>query len=122
MADVVVDTSTVVKWYIPEQHHEQADNGDALDREALFWHYPHYHGAGNSPSGAIRSGDFKLIEYFEGGTLELYDLAADLREQRDLADAMPDTTEALHRELRAWRDSVDAQMPPPNPNYEPAAK
>jgi len=88
----------------------------SLDRE-VYWHYPHYHGAGNSPSGVMRSGSFKLVEYFEDGALELYNLDTDLREQKDLSGVRPAKTKALHRKLQAWRDSIDAQMPQPNPNY-----
>jgi arylsulfatase A-like enzyme len=91
--------------------------GNSLDRETMYWHYPHYHGAGNTPSGAIRRGDFKLIEYFEGGVLELYHLGTDPGEEKDLSATRLEETEELHRKLQSWRDAVDAQMPEPNPNY-----
>ena len=71
------------------------------------------------PSGAVRSGDFKLIEFFEDGRLELYNLRDDLGEQTDLAAQMPDKTKELHAKLVAWRNSVAAQMPTPNPEYLP---
>lgn len=92
--------------------------GDA-GRDALYWHYPHYHNQGSRPSGAIRRGDYKLIEFFEDGRAELYNLVEDPGEERDLSGEMPERAEALREQLQAWRASVDAQMPPgPNPDYE----
>jgi arylsulfatase A-like enzyme len=85
-------------------------------REAIYWHYPHYSPQGGTPSGAIRVGDFKLIEFFEDGHLELYNLAEDLGEATDLVDAMPEMARKLHQMLVAWRERVDAKMPSPNPN------
>ncbi len=93
---------------------------DSLGREAIFWHYPHYHNT--LPYGAIRRGDLKLIEYFEDGKLELYDLAADPTESRDLSQSEPEAVKELLAALRAWREAVGAQMPTPNPTYDPNAK
>ena len=90
---------------------------DTLQREALYWHYPHYHISGMQPGGAIRKGRYKLIEYFEDGEAELYDLQADLAEANDLLQEHPEKARALQRQLRQWRQSVDAQMPGPNPDY-----
>jgi arylsulfatase A len=87
-------------------------------REALYWHYPHYSNQGGRPSGAIRAGDFKLIEFFEDGRRELYNLREDIGEKSDLAATMPGKAEALHAMLNAWRRSVGAQMPTPNPRYK----
>jgi arylsulfatase A len=86
-------------------------------REAVYWHYPHYHNT--TPGGAIRAGDWKLIEYFEDGRVELYNLREDLGETKDLAAAMPDKTAELRKKLAAWRTSVGAQMPTLNPDYDP---
>ena len=61
---------------------------DALGRDALFWHYPHYHKT--RPYGAVRQGNLKLIEFFENGKLELYDLESDPKESRDLAESQPE--------------------------------
>lgn len=92
--------------------------GSSLSREALFWHYPHYHET--TPYGVVRAGDYKLIEYFEDNHLELYNLKDDIGETKDLSKAMPDKTAELVALLRDWRKSVNAQMPTPNPGYDPA--
>jgi arylsulfatase A-like enzyme len=91
-----------------------------LDREAIFWHFPGYLGAGagewrTTPAGAIRMGDFKLIEFFEDGRRELYNLRDDLGEKKNLAADMPDTTKELHDRLAAWRERVGAKMPTSRP-------
>ncbi|MAG93847.1 MAG: hypothetical protein CMJ48_08880 [Planctomycetaceae bacterium] len=92
------------------------DSQATLDRDALYWHYPHYSPQGGTPSGAIRGGDWKLIEFFEDGTLELYNLADDPSETKDRAAELPDTVKELHDKLLAWRKRVDAKLPSPNPN------
>jgi arylsulfatase A len=89
-------------------------------REAVFWHYPHYSNQGGVPGGAVRKGDYKLIEFYEDGRLELFNLADDIREGRNLAAREPHKTEELHGLLKGWRASVDAAMPKGNPGYDPA--
>ncbi len=91
-----------------------------LDRQALYWHYPHYSNQGGVPSGAVRQGDFKLIEFYEDGRLELFNLKEDLGETRNLASANPGKTMELRQLLERWRRSVNAIMPEPNPGYDPA--
>jgi arylsulfatase A len=93
---------------------------DELKRQAIYWHYPHYNSNGNKPGGAVRAGDFKLIEFYEDGQLELYNLKDDIGEKHDLAAKMPDKVKELHQMLTDWRKSVAAQMPTPNPDYKPA--
>jgi arylsulfatase A len=88
---------------------------------SLFWHYPHYHPGGATPYGAIRNGDWKLIQFYETGHLELYNLASDLGEQQDLANALPEKANQLAKELVDWRTRVGAQMPVPNPAFERSA-
>ncbi|MGC6467777.1 MAG: sulfatase [Akkermansiaceae bacterium] len=88
-----------------------------LERDALYWHYPHYHRT--LPYGAIRDGDWKLIEFFEEGTLELFDLRNDPFEKNNLAEKNPDKAKALLQKLANWRKSVGAQMPVKNPDYDP---
>jgi arylsulfatase A len=90
-----------------------------LDRD-LFWHFPHYHAGGHSPYSAIRSGNWRLIEFHEDGALELYDLATDIGESNNLVNGQPERASALHLKLQKWRHKVSAQMPTPNPNYDPA--
>ena len=94
--------------------------GSTPDR-SLYWHYPHYHPGGATPHGAVRSGDWKLIESYESGHLELYNLASDLAESTDLANALPEKANEMARDLAAWRKKVGAQMPVPNPAHVPAA-
>ena len=85
----------------------------------IYWHYPHYSNQRGKPHGAVRVGRWKLIEWFEDGRTELFDLAADLAESNDLGAAQPDVTRDLLGQLRAWRDRVGARLPTPNPGYQP---
>jgi len=99
----------------------------SLARKAIFWHYPHYHTAGIAPSGAIRKGKYKLIEWFEQsidgidteGALELFDLETDPSEQHNLIKMMPDLGHQLYQQLQDWRTQVGAQEMLRNPNYDP---
>ncbi len=88
---------------------------------SLYWHYPHYHPGGATPYGAVRSGDWKLIQFYESGHLELYHLASDLGETQDLANAVPERANEMAKELAGWRERVGAQMPKTNAGYERAA-
>ena len=94
----------------------------SIPRDELFWHYPHYQHyqlGGTTPYGAIRKGDFKLIEFFDDMRVELYNLKDDIGEKRNLAGERPDKVEQLRERLHAWRKEVGAQMPTKNPNYDP---
>ncbi len=108
----------------PEQHCDGVSlmpllKGAAqLERDAIYWHYPHYSNQGGRPGCSIRQGDWKLIEFFEDGRLELFNLRDDISEQCNLAPARPDLARELHQKLVAWRESVNAKIPPPNPDYE----
>jgi arylsulfatase A-like enzyme len=90
---------------------------DAKPR-ALTWHQPHYMNQGGKPAGAIREGDWKLIEQYEDGSLELYNLAKDPGERTDLAAAEPARVAALRGKLEAWRRSVGAAPLKPNPDFD----
>jgi len=83
----------------------------------LYWHFPHYHGSANRPSGAIRAGRYKVIEWFETNSVELYDLESDLGESIDISEFEPSITQDLLQRLRNWRDAIDANMPRPNPDF-----
>jgi arylsulfatase A-like enzyme len=95
------------------------DSKATIPRDSLYWHYPHYHRT--KPYGAIRHGDWKLIEFFEDGSVELFNLKSDPQEKNDLAKEHPERAAELLGKLTAWRKSVGAQMPTPNPNYDPEA-
>ena len=96
---------------------------DRLNRPAIYWHYPHYHSSSIGPCGAVRAGDYKLIEWFDesicgpGNEFELYNLKKDISEQNNLAKQMPEKVEQLKKMLSTWRTEVNAQMLRPNPDY-----
>ena len=94
--------------------------GEPMERGPIFWHYPHYHHSGGRPACAIREGDWKLIELFEDGRLELFNLRDDIGEQHDRSADLPDRTEAMHTCLKEWREEVAAILPRKNPNWRPA--
>lgn len=104
---------------LPDQHVDgrsfvPALKGEDYDRGPIYWHFPHYSNHGfQSPGGAIRSGRFKLLEYYENGTVQLFDLVNDIGEQHDLAKSKPDVVDKLKKMLHHWRDEVDAKMPYP---------
>ena len=84
--------------------------GDKLEREALYWHYPHYSNQGGFPGGAVRMGDFKLIERFEDGRVHLYDLSKDIGARNDVAAQHPGKVDAMRAKLHAWYKDVDAKF------------
>jgi arylsulfatase A-like enzyme len=89
--------------------------GQPMPERPLFWHYPHYGNQGGSPSGAVRLGDWKLIEWYEDGRLELFDLGSDIGERTNLVDREPQRARELHELLVAWREAMDAKMPTVRP-------
>lgn len=94
------------------------EDGKLADR-ALYWHYPHYSNQGGRPGAAIRNGDYKLIEFYDSGRRELFHVAKDERENKNLIADEPDVAEKLFGELSLWRTAVDAQRMTPNPDYQP---
>jgi arylsulfatase A-like enzyme len=109
------------------------DPAATLQRDAIYQHFPGYLGAGagqwrTTPVGVIQARDWKLMEFFEDGRLELYNLRADLGETNNLAQAEPARPKELHARLLAWRKELKAPMPtphkagerPPQPGREPA--
>jgi arylsulfatase A-like enzyme len=110
----------------PEQHLDGVSfagllmGQERLERKAIYWHFPHYSNHGmQSPGGAIRCGDYKLIEYFENNTVQLFDLRNDLGEQNDLASVEPEIAARLKSMLHRWRANVAASMMEQNPGYQP---
>jgi arylsulfatase A len=96
---------------------------EQLAREAIYWHFPHYSNHGmQSPGGAVRCGDFKLLEYFENNSIQLFNLRNDPGEQHDLSREEPEIAARLRRMLHSWRTRVSAQTMPPNPDYHPPPK
>jgi len=90
--------------------------GRHLRRDAIYWHFPLYHFS----CSAVRSGDWKLIEFFEDDRIELYNLAEDIGETNDLSGSYPGRAKNLRQMLHRWRKQVDASIPKPNPDYRPA--
>ena len=84
-----------------------------LGRDAIYWHYPHYHGSGSKPSGAVRAGDYKLIEWYEDNSVELYDVKDDISEKNDLAATMPQKAAEMRDLLHKWLKQVEAAVPTP---------
>jgi arylsulfatase A-like enzyme len=84
--------------------------GSAPARDALFWHYPHYSNQGGFPGGAVRMGDWKLVENHEDGSVELYHLRDDLGEKRSRAAAEPERVRAMRARLHAWYRETGAQF------------
>jgi len=107
-----------------------SDAGASLFRPAIYWHFPAYlqgytkrHGPfRTTPAGAIRMGDWKLIEYFEDGALELYNLAEDIGEEQNLTKREAKRTAEMHSIMKAWRRATNAPVPTEmNPEFDPAA-
>ncbi len=84
--------------------------GAKLERDALHWHYPHYSNQGGFPGGAIRIGDWKLVERYEDGQVRLYNLAKDIGESRDLATENPERVTRMRKRLHSWYEDVDAKF------------
>lgn len=110
---------------LPEQHLDGASlapllrDGSAPDREALFWHYPHYHGSAWTPGAAVRSGDWKLIEFYDKEKIELYNLKKDIGETADFSAGNPEKAMELLTLLHQWQEKTGALMPQPNPAFQP---
>lgn len=79
--------------------------------EAAYFHYPHRSNQRGVPSGAIRMGDYKLINFFDNNRIELYNLKDDISETRNLAEDLPEVRDAMLDNLYSWWDDVDARFP-----------
>ena len=89
----------------------------SLDRQAIYWHFPHYHRYTNSPFSIVRSGEWKLLKWYDRETVELYNLKEDISEENNLVKSRPDKVKELNANLEAWLKSVEAKMPIDNPDY-----
>ncbi|BBO35290.1 sulfatase [Lacipirellula parvula] len=109
----------------PEQHVDGRSFAPLLKGESqpargpIYWHYPHYGNQGGRPFSAIRDGDWKLIEFLEDGRTELYDVAHDESETKNLAAAEPERTAMMQKQLHLWRQEAKVQMPQRNPKLSP---
>ena len=113
----------------PEQHRDGVslvpllkESKSGLGRDAIYWHFPLYQARGCIPCSAVRAGDYKLIEYFEDYRVELYNLKNDIGETKDLSKTNPEKADELRQMLHKWRKDVNAQIPKPNPDYDPNKK
>jgi arylsulfatase A len=88
------------------------------DRD-LYWHFPHYSPQRGLPGAAIRKGNYKLIEWYEDGKLELFNLSKDEGEQNNIAASNANIVKDMKTALDEWRKNMNAKMPVPNPNYNP---
>ena len=104
----------------PEQHQDGMNllpliKGEkSLEREALFWHFPHYHGSTWAPGAAIRMGEWKLIEFYDYEKTELYNLHNDVGEHTDLSDTHPEKVKELKDKLVELQKETEAKFPTPN--------
>jgi arylsulfatase A-like enzyme len=96
--------------------------GGAIADRPLYWHYPHYGNQGGEPSSMIMEGDWKLIYYHEDGRNELYNVTTDIGEQKDLAAAQPERTQAMRGRLDKWLKQTNAKMPPRDPKFDSAKR
>ena len=111
---------------LPEQHKDGVSllsmlkgEQDCLNREAIYWHYPHYGNQGGTPGSSIRMGDYKLIHFYENDRVELYNLAEDIGEKNDLSAVKSDLAAKMRKMLAEWREDMAAEAPEPNPDFEP---
>ena len=94
----------------------RGEKGDS-DR-TFFWHFPHYNNQGGRPAGAVRAGDWKLIEYYDTAEVGLYNLKSDPGEQKNLAKAQSERARRMRASLAEWGDKINTQNNLPNPNLE----
>ncbi len=101
---------------LPDQHKDGTSivpvlhGEESLNREALYWHFPHYHNSGQKPASAIRMGDYKLIKWYEDTAIELYNLKIDIGEQHDLSTELPGKAKTMENALDEWLEQVDANF------------
>ncbi len=94
------------------------EGGDFYREDPLFWHYPHYSNQGGKPGSAVRQGKYKLIQFYEENSVEMYDLHLDISEKNNIAEKFPAIRDSLLVELAKLRQKTNARLPVPNPEYE----
>ena len=94
-------------------------SAEPLGREAIYWHYPHYHSGGSTPYSAVRAGPWRLVEFYEDAHVELYNLADDIGEKNELSKKHQKKAKELTKMLHRWRERVKAQPPRANRNFKP---
>jgi len=119
---------TVLEWaglpLMPAQHQDGLSlmpllrGADSLQREALFWHYPHYHGSAWTPGAAIRMGDWKLVEFYDPARTELFHLSQDPGEERNVATEYPEKAAALRQALLKMQAETGSRFPTKNPDWQ----
>lgn len=107
----------------PERHQDGVSlvpllRGESIAKRRLYWHYPHYHGSNWRPGASMRDGDWKLIEFYDWGETEVYNLADDPGEQKDLSQSNPAKRQELQEKLIAWQTKMQARMPERNPAFD----
>ncbi len=108
---------------MPDQHADGLSlapllaGGASLERDALYWHFPHYHGSTWTPGAAVRAGDWKLVAFYDTEKVELYNLKDDIGETEELSGKYPEKCQELLDKLHAWQKDIGALMPTPNPDY-----
>jgi arylsulfatase A-like enzyme len=113
LADIKVDPEMIDGLDISPALYENK----SLNRKELFWHYPHYHGSGWTPGAAILKGNWKLIEFYETGMVELYNISEDLSETNNLAPKFPDKTDSLRNRLNELQKSMNAKFARENQDF-----
>jgi arylsulfatase A-like enzyme len=88
-----------------------------IERDALFWHFPHYRYDQETPYSIVRAGDWKLLKRYEGPSFELFNLALDLSEKQDLSEQFPEKVQALDALLSRWLQATGAKIPRPNSDF-----
>jgi arylsulfatase A len=91
----------------------------SFPQRPFFWHFPHYTNQGSRPSGAMRDDSWIMVEFYDLEKAELYNLAADISELRDLAAEQPHRLAAMRKALAEWREKNGTQANRPNPDYDP---
>ena len=84
----------------------------------FYWHFPHYNNQGGRPAGAVREGDWKFVEFYDTGAVELYNLKDDVSETKNVASANPDVAARLNKRHQEWLKEIGAQTNDPNPDFD----